>query len=1125
MAGFELPEEAMAGRKRLEGWVTGLFGPGGASATETALLPDYLTVVFQDLLGYSGWADRVDGTYTIHREKLVEVDGKFADAVLGEFTDGSSKPVVALEGKGPRDPLERPFGGRKMSAVDQAYRYAINLPCDWLIVTNLREIRLYHKGSTQRSFERFVLKELVDDLKEFKRFLFILGAERVVPADGHSHLYDLLEESEKAGERLTREFYDTYADVRHELLNSLIQQNPKVDPTEVLGATQHLLDRTLFVAFAEDRSLLPSGTLAKAYEHHDPYNPRPVWENFRGLFRAIDEGSPKLSIPQYNGGLFAKDPLLDEQLNVPDESCQLLKTVGDYYYGAAREAEGDEEEGRIVDVEILGHIFEQSIEDLEAIRAEIEGGEASRYVSRRKREGAFYTPTFVTQYIVERALQPVLEQRFEQLRSVHQQTASGTSVSVLEDPRIYDVDSLNNPQRDALISFWEAWIEELKTIRVLDPACGSGAFLIELFDQLHVEYQQAADRLAELRKGEWAGSLFDPDRAILQNNIYGVDLNDEAIEIARLSIWIKTAQRGKVLTDLHHNIRIGNSIISDPSLDLKAFGWWDAFPEVAEQGGFDVVVGNPPYVRAEMLTELKPYLAEHYETYHGVADLYVYFFELGMRLLRPGGRLSYIVTNKWLKTGYAKPLRQFFAEKTRVEEIVDLGHAREVFPDADVFPSILRVRKPEGEEPGDRYALVSVIPREELAASDFAAQVRSSQFTIEQSRFNGESWSLDPPVLGELMSKMRRIGVPLLEFLGSEPKYGLKTGYNKAFLVTQEERDRMVNEDPGSRAVLKRYLRGQDIKRWHPEWAGLWMILLKSSGDHHWPWSGSSEDEAEAEFSRSLPVIHRHLKQSEERLRRRSDQGQYWWELRSCDYYEVFEHPKIIHTDITWRPEFAYVDEPTYLVNTAYMWPCGDLFLLGVMNSPLMWSFMWRNAQHGKDEALRMFLSFITTVPIAKPTDELRHEVTTRVRQLLTLSRERRRTRDVLHDWLHVEFGVTTPGRRLDAPSEIDPETFVSEVKKRRSGGSNLSAAELQRLRVEYEQTVRPLHAEARTALQLERDISDLVNGAYGLTSEEIDLLWRTSPPRTPKVRSEQSSSVVGDGEQMGQPAPRAVLR
>ena len=157
----------------------------------------------------------------------------------------------------------------------------------------------------------------------------------------------------------------------------------------------------------------------------------------------------------------------------------------------------------------------------------------------------------------------MLRDRFEQLRQSHQQAAKGAARAALADPAVYTLDKLKKPERAALVRFWEAWQDELAGIRLLDPACGSGAFLIEAFDQLHAAYQASNDRLEELRGHR---TLFDLDKRILENNLYGVDLNEEAIEICRLSLWIKTAERGKALTSLDHTIRVGNSIVADPAV-------------------------------------------------------------------------------------------------------------------------------------------------------------------------------------------------------------------------------------------------------------------------------------------------------------------------------------------------------------------------------------------------------------------------------------------------------------------------------------------------------------------------------------------------------------------------------
>jgi hypothetical protein len=477
-----------------------MFSSGRADTfKERELLPQFLNDFFFGLLGYTGPAETPD-RYTISLEKHVEVDGNYADAVIGQFRPASQQYLIALEGKGPKDPLERPFAGRRMSAVDQGYRYAINLPCDWIVITSMRETRLYYKGANQYTYERFDTERMASDELALKKFVFLLGVERVAPPSGRCHLYDLLNESEIAGQRLSKEFYIRYADIREEAFEHLCRANPNVSSHDVLACAQKILDRIIFCAFSEDRGLLPANTVKSAYEHSDPYNPRPIWDNFRGLFRAIDQGSPALGIPRYNGGLFAEDGLLDS-LNVPDDVCAYFRDLSEYDYRPPHEAAADggsADGARIIDVDILGHIFEQSITDLERLRNELSGLVErlgpERHKTRRKKEGAFYTPSFITRYIIEQALGKTLGDRFESLRRAHSSEAEGTVRAALSDPNAYVVESLNKPRRAALVRFWEAWQDELARIRILDPACGSGAFLIEAFDQLHAVYQSISAR-------------------------------------------------------------------------------------------------------------------------------------------------------------------------------------------------------------------------------------------------------------------------------------------------------------------------------------------------------------------------------------------------------------------------------------------------------------------------------------------------------------------------------------------------------------------------------------------------------------------------------------------------------
>ena len=350
---FQLPAHVPGFRPKLAHWAELIASGRADSFKEQEILPDFLTDFFCGLLGYTRPADGGE-RYTISRERHVEVNGKFADAVLGDFRDGKAQFVAALEGKGPKDPLDRPFAGRRVSAVDQGYHYAINLPCDWIIVTSIRQTRLYFKGADQYTYERFDTERLAADDNLLKKFIFLLAAERVVPLVGRCHLYALQTASEKAGRELTKQFYLQYANMRQDAFARLCHKNPHAPPHDVLRSAQKLLDRILFCAFCEKRGLLPPDTIAQAYEHRDPYRPRPIWDNFQGLFHAINEGNATLNIPAYNGGLFADDAVLD-CLQVPDEVCGYFRDLGEYDYRPAHEAAADTEGGSAANADRRGH--------------------------------------------------------------------------------------------------------------------------------------------------------------------------------------------------------------------------------------------------------------------------------------------------------------------------------------------------------------------------------------------------------------------------------------------------------------------------------------------------------------------------------------------------------------------------------------------------------------------------------------------------------------------------------------------------------------------------------------------------------------------------------------------------
>jgi hypothetical protein len=577
----------------------------------------------------------------------------------------------------------------------------------------------------------------------------------------------------------------------------------------------------------------------------------------------------------------------------------------------------------------------------------------------------------------------------------------------------------------------------------------------------------------------------------------------------------------KISIDARRRLR-ADRLVVDARLrasQQRFFHWEISFPNVwsgllssEPKGGFDAVIGNPPYIRQELLgDEVKRALKADYSVFDGMADLYVYFFEQGLRLLRPGGRLSYVVTNKWLKAGYAEALRDLFTSKGQVEFVADFGHAKHFFPDADVFPSVVVVRKPVPGQTALPDSQICVIPRDAVPEKGLSAAVAAATYPLPRAHFTKESWTLEPPDVMSLLDKIRRNGVPLAEYAGVEPLYGIKTGLNDAFLVDAVTRDRLVKEDPGCADVIKPYLRGQDIERWWSPPSGLYMILLKSSGDHPWPWA-DAPDEAEAErrFKAAYPSLHGHMKAWESLtdpetgkkrgLRHREDQGRYWWELRPCAYYEKFERPKQMVRRIAFYAQIS-IDAGGLIVNdSAIIAPSPKPQIAVALNSATGWYYTFKRYPHKKDEAIAMDIAYFEDHPIADVSDE----VLPHVEAITECSQNLRSSVTTLHDWLRHEFGLEKPGRTLAEPHQFDGDGFVAAVRAALPKSRKWSAAEIARLKQEFAETLAPARNAAAEILALERKLSDLVNAAYGLTFDEVALMWRTAPPRMPLNPNEE---------------------
>jgi hypothetical protein len=346
----------------------------------------------------------------------------------------------------------------------------------------------------------------------------------------------------------------------------------------------------------------------------------------------------------------------------------------------------------------------------------------------------------------------------------------------------------------------------------------------------------------------------------------------------------------------------------------------------------------------------------------------------------------------------------------------------------------------------------------------------------------------------ELLEKIRNVGIPLSDYCGAKPTRGVVTGLNEAFLIDTATRNKLVDADAASTEVIKPYIRGQDVQRWSAEWAGLWMIFARRG----------------IEIAR-YPAILAHLQKFKSQLEPCPEnwlppsqgekwpgrkQGNYdWFEIQdSIDYWEDFVKPKIFYQEIQFHPSYSLDRSGLFSNNKTFFIPSDDLRLLAVLNSPLMWWHNWRYLPHMKDEALTPLGVLIEKLPIAVPSESADAEV----ERLIAIVQERRAAATAIHDWLRIEFGIERPGRDLETPENLDAIRFANAVRAALPRRRALSAAEIARLKREYTDTIEPARQAAAEAARLERRLSDLVNAAYGLTPEEVRLMWETAPPRMP---------------------------
>jgi hypothetical protein len=538
---------------------------GALQQKETSLDSEFLRVIFGQALGYKTVSDSPE-SYTMEKNPTVPGAGQ-ADGALGFFATGQqSAPVAIIECKDATTDLDHDkFNGR--TPVQQLSDYMAQLPdTPWGILTNYLVVRLYHRDSPMREYQEFAVADF-KNAENARDFLYLFEPDGLLghPALQRARGLELREKSTQRRLTVGDELYDFYSDQRSDLIDTLVREY-HYSTDDAIHAAQRLLDRIIFIAFCEDRGLLPAKLIKQTWESIPPLaREGERWRRFLDMFHFIDKGHKALDLPSgYNGGLFKHDPLVDDlKLEDDDRWTEVFKTIGDYDF---------RDEGE-VNVDVLGHIFEKSITELEKRRVmglfgKQAGPTAQASMPKsalRKRFGIYYTPPQFTGFIADKTVGQLIAERVEPLEDV------------------------------------TARIAALRKLRVLDFACGSAAFLIAAYDVFESAYEVIIYRLREEgRTAEAEDVRRDYPDWILADNLFGVDLSNESVEITQLALWIRSARKGKTLSDLSKNIVCGNSLVADSAVHERAIDWKQTFPAVFADGGFDCVVGNPPWERLKL---------------------------------------------------------------------------------------------------------------------------------------------------------------------------------------------------------------------------------------------------------------------------------------------------------------------------------------------------------------------------------------------------------------------------------------------------------------------------------------------------------------------------------------------
>jgi hypothetical protein len=1013
----------------------------------------------------------------------------FADLALGHF-GGDGVPQVLCEFKDIRSGLDAKQArkGNTRSPIEQCFDYlqsawqgrdrdALTEPF-FALVTDMNEFRLYARRLGRGQFQRFVISgpasatepSLLADTPAaaFRRFVFwrLFRPDMLLADRGAPSLDRLLRDQVIREKTIEKDFYREYHDYREFVYRSLVEANPDFIGTrgQLVRLTQRFLDRCIFILFCEDmgrvlhyppallRDILSEKSQSRFYDSEGSG----PWDEMRALFRAMRDGGNfgSHAIDKFNGGLFEQDPALDS-LHIPakvfcapgqathllDHKRTLLYFSAAYNFGLSSAA-GE----RAISLYTLGRIFEQSITELEIMEAEADGRVSINKLSKRKTDGVYYTPEWTVSTIVEQTVGARLEDIKTEL--------GFDTLPPLDDTAIAEYRVFLNDKRRAAptagkwIAFFDKYRLRLGQLRIVDPACGSGAFLIQALNRLVEEYRWL---VAEEERITGGRRLFDQDaiiRSILSHNIYGVDINQESVEITKLALWLHTAAPGQPLCSLDQNIRCGNSLVGPDfaafydqrnqtlfeQVDenererINAFGWHAAFPDVFSHGGFDCVIGNPPYIKLQHFrraqVDTAAYLVEaknpdgtpvYASTQSGNFDMYLPFIEKGIRLLKPEGRMGYIAPNVWMINEYGKPLRQLVRRTRSLDRWLDFK-SHQIFDEAITYTSLQFFRgspcealtcafAPDGNAAAIQWENADQIPYEELPEED--------------------AWTLAPKAEMEFVRNLiTRSGSMLKSCNGIF--VGIQTSLNEIFHLEEITPGKFRNLImPESELVelesdlIHPLVKGPGAKRYSWE-SGNMRILV--------PYATNGNKAVlipEAELKSRYPKTWSYFSRYETKLREREkgkmDLPTGWWAYNYPKNIEKQLKPRLLvagtapelRVTADFNGDVVQDDRRVFAISVEDSSDLG--FLLGLLNSPVCGYVFKRIARPKSGGFFDIEKQFIAPLPIPDATPAQRLDIGHRARELQELHTRRRDTIAKLDQRLHsAQITLLSPAPKED---------------------------------------------------------------------------------------------------------------